>query len=119
MATRNSFLKIFILPLIFLCSCSHSHMMTYDTYDHVQVGSSVESLMEKAGKPYATHLKKDGTVEYEYIERINQGNSRIAENHYFITVQEGMVVGKYVTRERPPPYDLIYQEEPNYPGYNP
>ncbi|MES2122377.1 MAG: hypothetical protein V4492_06325 [Chlamydiota bacterium] len=51
------------------------------------------------------------------IERIDNGNAIVAENHYFIIVQDNEVVGKYMTRETPPAYDLIYQEEPNYPGY--
>ena len=106
--------------LICLSSCfSRPSMMTYESFDKVQVGTAVTDLKQEIGKPYAIHHKDGGSEEYEYVERINVGNSLIAENHYFLIVQNGKVVGKYMSRERPPAYDLIYQEEPNYPGYNP
>ena len=90
--------------------------MTYDTYDKVQMGTSIAQLESDIGKPYAIHTKEGNIVEYEYIERIDTGNNLVAENHYFLIVENGKVVGKYMNRERPPAYDLIYQEEPNYPG---
>lgn len=109
-------LLILLLVLVFLTGCfSRPSLMTYAEYDSVQIGSSVDKLQAEIGKPYAIHAKEKGMEEYEYIERINTGNNLIAENHYFLIVQEGKVVGKYMTRERPPAYDLIYQEDPNYP----
>ena len=93
-------------------------MMTYATYDEVKVGTPIAELNSQIGQPYAIHHKDSGD-EYEYVERINVGESRFAENHYFLIVQNGKVQGKYMTREQPPAYDLIYQEEPNYPGYTP
>ncbi len=91
--------------------------MSHQTYDSIKSGMSVADLTKEVGKPYAMHSKEDGSVEYEYIERIDNGISVVAENHYFIIVQGDEVVGKYMTSETPPAYDLIYQEEPNYPGY--
>ena len=91
--------------------------MTHSDYDQVQIGTSAAALQEKIGKPYAIHAKEDGKQEYEYVERIDSGNNLIAENHYFLIIQNGKVVGKYMSRERPPAYDLIYQEEPNYPNF--
>lgn len=120
MATDN-LKKLF--PLLFivvfcLAGCfSNSSMMTYDSYDQVKVGTSIADIREQLGRPYAIH-HKDGQEEYEYVERIGAGNNLVAENHYFLIVQNGKVVGKYMTREKPPAYDLIYQDEPNYPGYN-
>lgn len=106
--------------LFLLTSCfSRSTFMSYSRYDEVEIGEPIEQVQAESGKPYAIHKKKDGTQEYEYIERINTGNQLVLENHYFLIVQDGKVVGKYVTRQQPPPYDLIYQEEPNYPSYNP
>lgn len=93
-------------------------MMTYSAFDQVQVGTPIADLHSQVGQPYAIHHKESGD-EYEYVERINVGNSRFAENRYFLIVQHGKVVGKYMSREQPPAYDLIYQEEPNYPGYSP
>jgi hypothetical protein len=117
MAENFSRLLIFLLlGAAFLMGCfSRPALMTGMEYDSVQIGSSIAKLQEEIGKPYAIHAKENGRMEYEYIERIDAGNHLIAENHYFLIVEEGKVVGKYMTRERPPAYDLIYQPEPNYP----
>lgn len=113
----NAIKRIFFLSLICAASCfSNNKMMTHNSYDTLKTGTPVSELTAQAGKPYAIHVKEDGSEEYEYIERIDNGVSVIAENHYFIVVREGEVVGKYMTRETPPAYDLIYQEEPNYPN---
>ena len=91
--------------------------MTYSEFNDVELGTSITSIETQIGKPYAIHDKKGGGQEYEYIERIDIGNNVAAENHYFLIVQDGKVKGKYMKRERPPAYDLIYQDEPNYPAY--
>jgi hypothetical protein len=91
--------------------------MTYYDYDKVEIGTPIATLRSEIGKPYAIHAKEGGMEEYEYIERIDTGNNLVSENHYFLIVQDGTVVGKYMNREGPPAYDLIYQEEPNYPSY--
>lgn len=112
--------SISMYALLLLTSCfSRPALMTYSEYDNVQLGTSVAVIKSEVGEPYAIHRKEGGTLEYEYIERIDTGNNIAAENHYFLIVEEGKVVGKYVKRERPPAYDLIYQDEPNYPGYPP
>lgn len=115
----KKFLFLFLLPL---ASCfSHPAYMTYETYDNVKMGTSIADVQSDLGKPYAIHKKEGGIVEYEYIERIDTGNNLVAENHYFLIVEDGKVTGKYVKREQPPAYDLIYQEQPNYqndPGNN-
>lgn len=96
--------------------------MTSNDFDNVQMGTTVSDLKSEIGSPYAIHKKDKGIEEYEYIERIDTGNNIVAENHYFLVVKDGKVVGKYMNRETPPPYELIYQDQPNYPnypGYNP
>lgn len=112
-------LCVLLIGILCLTGCfSRPSMMTYNTFDQVQIGTPISELTPQIGKPYAIH-HKEGSDEYEYVERINVGNSRFAENRYFLIVQNGKVIGKYMNREQPPPYNLIYQEEPNYPGYNP
>jgi hypothetical protein len=91
--------------------------MTYSDYDKVESGTSIAALQSEIGKPYAIHTKQGGIVEYEYIEKIDSGNNLVAENHYFLIVENGKVTGKYMKREQPPAYDLIYQDEPNYQGF--
>ena len=107
-----------LLSLLLLCSCfSRPALMSYEEYDQVEMGISIATIQSEIGKPYAIHNKKDGGQEYEYIERIDTGNNIVAENHYFLIVQDGKVTGKYMKREKPPAYDLIYQDQPNYPAY--
>jgi hypothetical protein len=116
---KNYSSRAALLVLFLLAGCfSNRTMMTYKTYDEVQMGTSLADVESQVGQPYSIHHKESGD-EYEYVERINVGNSRFVENRYFLIIQNGKVVGKYMNRERPPAYDLIYQEEPNYPGYNP
>ena len=111
-------LFLFLNMLFFLSSCfSRPALMTYSDYDKVEIGTPIAKLKSEIGKPYAIHAKEEGTEEYEYIERIDSGNNLVAENHYFLISKDGKVIGKYMTRERPPAYDLIYQEEPNYQGF--
>ncbi len=114
-------LALICLSALLLASCfSRSSAMTAETFSDVQIGAPISSLSSSIGSPYAIHSKKDGTQEYEYIERINADSTFVAENHYFLVVQDGEVVGKYMTQERPPAYDLIYQPDPNnvsYPNY--
>src|SRR5271170_5789112 len=110
----NLMRSLILVGLITLTGCfSRPALMTYSEYDKIELGTSVAQLRSEIGKPYAIHAKEGGSEEYEYIERIDSGNNLIAENHYFLLVQDGKVVGKYMSRERPPAYDLIYQEEPN------
>jgi hypothetical protein len=118
--TMSSLRLLFLLLMVLFlfASCfSRPALMTYSDYDKVEIGMPITKLQSEIGKPYAIHAKEGGTEEYEYIERIDSGNNLIAENHYFLIVEDGKVVGKYMSREQPPAYDLIYQEEPNYPSY--
>ena len=100
---------------VLMTSCfSRSAAMTYSEFDELKTGTNLASLKEQVGEPYSIHTRKDGSKEYEYIERVGTGDNVVAENHYFIILKEGKVIGKYMTRERPPAYDLMYQDEPNY-----
>jgi hypothetical protein len=115
MATSQTSKLKFCIALILMTGCfSRSTYLTRETYDNIQISTPMASLEDQVGKPYAIHKKCDGTQEYEYIERIDMGNHLVVENHYFIIVQNGQVVGKYMTQEKAPAYNLIYQEDPNY-----
>jgi hypothetical protein len=114
---RNWKFSIFFALLILASCFSRPALMTYSEFNDVELGTSIASIKSEIGEPYAVHDKKNGAQEYEYIERIDVGNNVVAENHYFLIIQDGKVTGKYMKRERPPAYDLIYQDEPNYPAY--
>ncbi len=107
-----------IIGLIVCCACSsRASLMTQSEYDTVQTGTPVATLESQIGTPYDIHFKSGGVKEYEYIERITMGNSLVTENHYFIIVVDGKVVGKYMKQEKAPAYHLIYEDDPNHQWY--
>lgn len=92
-------------------------MMTYETFENIDLGTPKDQLVVEAGEPYAIYDLKDGKKEYEYIERINLGNQTVIENHYYLTISEGQVVSKRTKTEQPRPYNILYEADPNYPNY--
>lgn len=112
----------YIAYLALLClisSCfSRSSAMTSETYGSIQLGTPIESLSSTVGRPYAIHDKPNGVQEYEYIERIRNQRSLISENHYFLIVENGIVVGKRFSQERQRAFNLIYENDPNWDSYN-
>lgn len=108
-----------LFSLLLLCACfSRSAVMTADSFDTIQMGTSIAVVESQMGRPYKIHSKGGNREEYEYIERIDMGQCLVSENHYFLIVVNGEVVGKYITREKSPSYDLIYMEDPNHPCYH-
>ena len=87
--------------------------MTRQNFDEIQLGTPVSKFEEKVGEPYKITSLKEGSEEYEYIERIPLGDEIVEENHYFLIIKEGKVISKRINRERPPAYDLIYDADPN------
>jgi hypothetical protein len=109
--------KYFALTgIVLLCSCFKPTMMTMQSFDAVQVGSSSATLVQENGEPSSIKAK-NGTEEYLYVEKITSGNRLLYENHYTIFVKENVVVGKSATQERIPAFDLIYQDDPNHHQY--
>ncbi len=110
--------KGFFLLLTVLTACAGSSArMTQDRYDSIQTGVSMSVVEQDIGQPYAIHNKSGGVKEYEYIERITMGTQLISEQHYYLIVVDGKVMGKYTKQEKAPPYDLIYQDDPNHHWY--
>lgn len=90
--------------------------MTQDSFGAISLGTPIQEVTSQSGAPYAIHSKGGGIEEYEYVERVgSESSTLIYENHYFLKVNQGVVVAKRMTREKLPAYDLIYQEDPNYP----
>lgn len=117
---ETNFVKIsryFIILLIAAGCFSNSRYMSYNTFEGIQLGTPIATVESEVGKPYSIHTNKDRAQEYEYIERLDREKYMQAENHYFLVVQDGAIVRKYMTTQWPPAYDLIYQDQPNYPGY--
>jgi hypothetical protein len=108
-----------LVLLCFLASCfSRTSAMTSETYSSIQLGTSIDSLYSEIGHPYAIHDKPNGVQEYEYIERIRNTRSLVSENHYFLIVENGKVVGKRMSQEKQRAYNLIYEDDPNWDSYN-
>lgn len=103
-----------IIPFLFLLSCFHrSAVMTRQDFNTVEMGEPISTLEQRVGAPYTIRNLKNGGQEYEYIERITMGDEVIEENHYFIIVENGKIIGKRTTLQTPPAYDLIYEDDPN------
>ncbi len=95
----------YLLPLFFLVSCATgSRVATMDAFYEVDLSTTTPEVVELLGKPYAIHRKEDGSIEYEYIERIKIGAREAEERHYFILMKDGRVVSKRVRQSSPLPY---------------
>lgn len=80
--------------------------MTMEEYQEIGVGASEASIKEKMGPPTMIHKKSDGTLEYEYVERIKVGERDLEERHYFFVIKDGQVISKRVKQMSPPAYDF-------------
>jgi len=96
--------KALIFFCLFLASCGH-RVMTNDCFYSVSTGTSKDELVKLAGKPYSIHRKCD-CLEYEYIEKITNGNRVIQENHYFFVIKNDRVISRRVENVNPPPYRI-------------
>ena len=72
-------------------------------YD-IPVGATPADIVKTVGEPYSVHKQPDGTVEYEYIERIKVGYRDLQERRYYIILKDGAVVSKRVEQSSPLPY---------------
>ncbi len=108
-----------LAALTVLSSCfSRCCAMSRDEFESIQLGDRIETIEDCAGEPYDMCSKGDDTFEYEYIEKITfTGKTDVLLNHYYITVSDGIIVGKRFKQESSPAYNLIYQEDPNSYSY--
>lgn len=97
-----------LLPFcIFLASCaSGGTVMTMGSFHEVPIGASTNEVITCVGKPYAIHCNDDGSLDYEYIERIKIGARDAEERRYLITIKNGVVVSKRVKQSSPLPYSF-------------
>lgn len=75
-----------------------------DAFYDVPVGSTKDEVIAALGKPVATHKKQDGSVEYEYVERLKIGARTVNERKYYILIKDGKVVSKSLKQSSPLPY---------------
>lgn len=104
----------FFICVLFCASCfSRSTLMTKNRFDTIQVGDKLVEVEKQVGKPYQVRKLDNGAEEYEYVERIFLGNETVQENHYYLVIKNGRVVGKKYKTDLPPAYDQIYDTDPN------
>jgi len=90
---------------LFLCACaSGGSVTTFETFYDVPIGASKEEVVEQLGEPIKIQKCEDGTVEYEYVERIKAGSRNVETRHYYIQLKEGKVVSKRVKQTSPPAF---------------
>ncbi|NGX39551.1 MAG: hypothetical protein KR126chlam1_00881 [Chlamydiae bacterium] len=106
---------IFLVCLLWVATLPA--MMTKQNYVEVMLGMTVPEVTRIVGEPYAVHDLGDGVQEYQYIERFSMNNELLYETHYILTVVNGQVVNKRTCNEYRPPYDRMYQADPNYPSF--
>lgn len=100
-------MKYSIIYLTFglLTACSlGGAMVTMDRFYDVDLSTSKEELVASLGEPYAVREKEDGSIEYEYVERIKIGSRNAEVRSYFIVMKDGVVVSKRVGERSPLPY---------------
>lgn len=81
-----------------------SALVTMNSFDNVPVGASSSEVEDLLGKPYAVHKNSDGSIEYEYIERINAGSRSFETRHYYLLFKEDRLVSRKVKSSSPPGY---------------
>lgn len=93
------------IPLFLFVSCSlGGKPVTMDAFYEVDISTPTPQVIALLGQPYAIHKKEDGTLEYEYIERIKIGSRDAETRRYFILIKNGAVVSKRVEGSTPLPY---------------
>ena len=96
-------MRYFLLLLLTACS-SGGALMTMNNFQEIPLGATQSEVIACAGEPYSICQKADGTVEYEYIERIKIGYRDAEERRYIIVMKDGVVVYKKVKQSSPLPY---------------
>ena len=107
------FLTKIVLAVAATCVCNAAPLMTRPGFYDIEIGTPVETVIEKYGEPYSIRTNKDGSKDYRYIEKFPVGDETVEQNNYYIVIKNGQVVSKRYNQELPPAYDEIYDDDPN------
>jgi hypothetical protein len=102
-----------IVSLLAVSAVFGSPVMTRPGFYAIDLGDPVNKIIQDHGEPYSIKVNKDGSKDYLYIERIPVGEQTVEENRYILVIKNGQVVSKRYNQELPPPYDEIYDDDPN------
>lgn len=109
-------MKKLVLLLLLTACMGGTRVMTRHDYASVEVGSPIKKVETQFGPPYQVHSKGPSSEVYEYDERTSIGTRVVELRRYYLVVEDGKVVGKYMKVDFPPPYQQIYTDDP-YPNY--
>jgi|GEM_PF-651471 len=117
-SSHGALMRVFVLFIsVLLVGCGiHNEPMTRNGYADIDVGMSSKSVEERFGRPYKIYSKGNESEIYEYIEKINIGSQVIEQRRYYIVIEKGRVLNKYIKLSNPPPFEAIYSNDP-YPNY--
>ena len=93
--------------------------MTTSSFHEIPLGSTDSEVVSLAGKPYAIRKQSDGSLEYEYIERISAGGRDMEERHYYLLIKDGKVISKRMKQGGPTPYGFDSYEMQTTQGDHP
>lgn len=102
-----------LLALLFLGLASFTRL----DFNEVMLGTDFRDIIACYGDPYAVTEPPCGGIQLEYIERIVINDILIYENHYYLLIQDDILVSKCFREEDRPAYDEMYQRDPNYPNF--
>ena len=80
--------------------------MTMQSFADVPIGSTEKQVIAAAGTPDTIREHPDGTVEYEYVERIKAGSRDIETRYYIFVIKDDKVTSKKIKQSSPAPYDF-------------
>lgn len=93
------------IPLLLLTACGiGGKAVTMDAFHCIELCATTPQVVATLGEPYAIHKKPDGSIEYEYVERVKIGARDAEERRYYILMKDGQVVSKRVKQSSPLPY---------------
>lgn len=86
-------------------------------FDEVALGIQEEQLIQSYGVPQHIYQYDDGSIEYEYTQKIRVGKETIEYNRFFFLIKDGEIVEKRYHQDLSPSYSEIYKGEPDKNPY--
>jgi hypothetical protein len=85
--------KILILFILLTSCASGGKTLSSEKFLEVSVGTSVDDLEKKLGKPYSIKNLCNGEIEYTYIQKDDFGaRGVLEERHYIFIIKNNKVI---------------------------
>ncbi|MDE3045748.1 MAG: outer membrane protein assembly factor BamE [Verrucomicrobiota bacterium] len=86
-----------LLALLAAAACSSGgSTMTLNSFSDIPLGATKDEVVASVGKPDLVKKHSDGSIEYEYVERVKIGARDVEERRYLIKLKDGKVVSKKI-----------------------